>query len=338
MTSDSRLARKIRETKALAADAGLDPHCAPMLVTFELPAWGGLPATRELALLARLPGTAVAAVSTDPLPEVRRMLATAPNLQIIAERGLVCGLSGGATLHAYPTSEAELHSFSAALFAAAAPEHVSVALAPFLSSGRQEVTFEAPAPARRPTAREILHAIRDRGGTAAYADEGESAVVVEDHPSELEAVRAALAYDLAHLSVRVSRLPSGRFRIAPSDGPRAVASERLKAAAQGIAMTCDRFLGVRGEGAFSFMTEAVARWRHGPETGALRLAKELFDAPDMVVPHLGLHPFSREGTLFFAYEGSETVWEAANKGIACVTVRDIVEYGRILHAIRKGEE
>ena len=47
--------------------------------------------------------------------------------------------------------------------------------------------------------------------------------------------------------------------------------------------------------------------------------------------------FKGEGTMFFAYEGSETVWEAANKGIACVTVRDILEYGRILHEIRRGE-
>ncbi len=70
---------------------------------------------------------------------------------------------------------------------------------------------------------------------------------------------------------------------------------------------------------------------------ARRLAAELFDAPDTVITQLGLHPFQEEGTLFFAYEGSETVWEAANKGIACITVRDILEYGRVLLDVRRGE-
>ena len=50
-----------------------------------------------------------------------------------------------------------------------------------------------------------------------------------------------------------------------------------------------------------------------------------------------MHPFHGEGTLFFAYEGSETVWEAAEKDVSCITVHDISEYGRILAAIRRGE-
>jgi len=80
----------------------------------------------------------------------------------------------------------------------------------------------------------------------------------------------------------------------------------------------------------------LARWQYGPEQGARRLAAELFRGPDTVITHLGLHPFGGEGTLFFAYEGSETVWEAANKGVPCVTVRDIHEYGRVLCGLRKG--
>jgi hypothetical protein len=56
-----------------------------------------------------------------------------------------------------------------------------------------------------------------------------------------------------------------------------------------------------------------------------------------VITHLGLTPFSREGSLFFAYEGSETVWDAASKDVSCITVHDIVEYGKILAAIRRGE-
>ena len=102
-------------------------------------------------------------------------------------------------------------------------------------------------------------------------------------------------------------------------------------------MSSDRFVEVRGHSTFGFVTEAVARWHHGPEAGARRLAAELFDAPDTVITQLGLHPFQEEGTLFFAYEGSETVWEAANKGIACITVRDILEYGRMVTTIRRGE-
>ena len=107
--------------------------------------------------------------------------------------------------------------------------------------------------------------------------------------------------------------------------------------AQEIAISCDRFIESRGGTGYGFVTEPVARWQYGTEAGARRLADELFGRPDTVLTHLGLHPFGGEGTMFFAYEGSETVWEAANKGISYVPVRDIAEYGRILHAIRKGE-
>ena len=94
---------------------------------------------------------------------------------------------------------------------------------------------------------------------------------------------------------------------------------------------------IRGPATFGFTTERVAKGEFGPERAAMALGEELFNAPDMVVTHLGLAPFCEEGSLFFAYEGSETIWEAANKGIAYVPVRDVHEYARILHAIRKGE-
>ena len=176
------------------------------------------------------------------------------------------------------------------------------------------------------------------GGTATFAGEGEEdAIVVNAAPSELDSVRAALTGELFGAAVRVGRLPSGRFRFAPEEHPRPVDPERLRIVGQEIAISCDRFLETRGSGIYGFVTEPVARWEHGPERGARHLARELFDAPDTVLTQLGLHPFAGGGTLFFAYEGSETVWEAWNKGISCVTVRDISEYGRILSAVRRGE-
>ncbi|MHC4547720.1 MAG: hypothetical protein ACYTEZ_03000 [Planctomycetota bacterium] len=335
--TDPRLRKKIRETKALASERGLDLGAAPLLVTCEMPIWGAAIATYEFNDLARLPGTGVAVMSTDPLPEVRQAVAAAPNLHVVAERGLVCGLSGGATLHVYPCNPREMEAFACALFAGVAPEALRIALSGFTSSGRQEVTFEGPRSAPPPTARELLHALRERDSTAAFAGESEDAVVVDDTPSELEAVRSALVADLPGRSVRVSRLPSGRFRFAPDTQPREVPRDRMHTLAQQIAMSSDRFVEVRGGTTFGFVTEEVARWEYGPEVGARRLAEELFEAPDTVITQLGLHPFTEEGTLFFAYEGSETVWEAANKSIGCITVRDILEYGRILFAIRRGE-
>ena len=333
--SDLRLAHKIEETRKLASDQGLDLVSAPLVVTFELPIWGSVGSTHEIGELARMPGTAVAVMSVDPLPEVRRALESTPYLHCVAERGLVCGLSGGATLHAYPNSSLEMQSFAVALFAGGAPENLRLALSAYVSSGRQDAFFESRD--RGPTAREILHAIRNRGGTAILGSDESEAVIVDDVPAELGAVRDALACDLAGRCVRVSRMPSGRFRFMPGGRPRPIEARRLHIMAQEIAISCDRFIEVRGESAFGFVTEPVARWRYGPEMGARRLAAELFDAPDTVITHLGLHPFRGEGTLFFAYEGSETVWEAANKGVACVTVRDMHEYGRIVHTIRKGE-
>ena len=333
---DQRLRNKIQETKSIASDQGLDLYRAPLLATFEMPIWGAAVATHEIGELARQPGTAVAVMSTEPLPEVRRAIAAAPHLHVVAERGLICGLGAGAQLQVYPPSVAEMEAFAVALFAGAAPGHLHVALSPYMSSGRQEVSLEDAALAA-PSPRELLHAIRNRGCTVAFASEAEEAVVVDDDPSELDAVRAALALDLSCQSVRVSRLPSGRFRLQPERAPKRTAHEKLQIVAQTIAISSDRFLEVRGQSTFGFVTEAVARWKYGPEMGARRLATELFQAPDTVITQLGLHPFKGEGTLFFAYEGSETVWEAANKGIACVTVRDILEYGRILYEIRRGE-
>ncbi len=329
-----RLRKKIEETKALAAEKGIDLATAPLLVTFEMPPWGPLTVTGEIGEFSRKPGTAVAVVSVDPLPDVRRAMESAPYVHIVAERGLVCGLSGGAVVHSYPPSPQEMQSFACALFAGAAPDAHRLSLGSFLSSGRQEVTFEGSPSTPVPKLRELLHAIQNHGGTPVEA--AEEAAVVQGDPSELEAVRAALACDLPGHAVRVTRLPSGRFRFIPDPQPRNEPSQKLHVLAQEIAVSCDRFIEVRGITAFGFVTEAVARWKYGPEQGARRLASELYPGPDTAITHLGLHPFGGEGTVFFAYEGSETVWEAANKGVTCVAVRDIHEYGKILHEIRKG--
>jgi len=143
--------------------------------------------------------------------------------------------------------------------------------------------------------------------------------------------------EFANRVVRVTRLPSGRFRVEGDSTGRPLDPPALQAAAQGLAISCDRFVEVRGPATFGFTTERVAKGEFGPERAAMALGQELFNAPDTVVTHLGLAPFSEEGSLFFAYEGSETVWDAANRGVACITVRDIAEYGRILAAIRRGE-
>ena len=329
-----RLRKKIEETKALAAEKGIDLATAPLLVTFEMPPWGPLTVTPEIGEFSRKPGTAVAVVSVDALPDVRRAMESAPYVHIVAERGLVSGLSGGAVIHAYPPSPQEMQSFACALFAGVAPESHRVSLGAFLSSGRQEVTFEGLPSTPVPKLRELLHAIQNHGGTPVEA--AEEAAVVQGDPSELEAVRAALCCELAGHAVRVTRLPSGRFRFLPDPAHRTEPSQKFQVLAQEIAVSCDRFVEMRGVTTFGFVTESVARWRYGPEQGVRRLASELFPGPDTAITHLGLHPFGGEGTVFFAYEGSETVWEAANKGVTCVTVRDIHEYGKILHEIRKG--
>jgi len=332
-----RLAKKIEETRRLATDAGLDLASAPLLVTFELPMWGASLAAHEVAELSRRPGTHVAVATVEPLLDARRAVSASPALHVIAERGLVCGLSGGATLDVYPSTPTELSNFAVALFAGIAPAGLRVALSGYASSGRQEAALEEAPGAPVPSVRELMHAIRRRGGTVAFGGEEETALVVDDSPAELEYVRAALNGDLRGHAVRVTRMPSGRFRLMPDAAARSVDRHELHGIAQGIAMSSDRFLEVRGPSTFGFVTESVARWHYGPEHGARRLAEELFGRPDTGITHLGLHPFTGEGTLFFAYEGSETLWEAANKGVACVTVRDILEYLRVLAAIRKGE-
>ncbi|MHC4953398.1 MAG: hypothetical protein ACYTGZ_05865 [Planctomycetota bacterium] len=334
---EPRLQRKIKETRAIASENGLDLHAAPLLVTFDMPLWGQVALDHEIASLARLPGAAMAVLSADPLPVARELMRHAPYLHVIAEGGLVCGLTGGATLHIYPPSTAEMQAFAVAVFAGAAAHTLCLSLSSYVSCGRQEVTFETPTKGSPLRGRELMHGIRDCGGSAVYADEGEHAVVLAEAPAELEALRRVLVGNCAHRSVRLSRLPSGRFRVEGETSARPIDPPALQAAAQGLAISCDRFVEIRGPGTFGFTTERVAKGEFGPERAAMALGQELFNAPDTVVTHLGLAPFTEEGSLFFAYEGSETVWDAANKGVACITVRDIAEYGRILAAIRRGE-
>jgi hypothetical protein len=332
--SDPRLDRKIKKTRATARARDLDLVDAPMLVTFEPPILGRAAVEHDVAALARCPGTAVAIVCTDPLPVARRAIGNLPRLHVIAERGLVCGLSGGATHHVYAGTELEMVSFSTALFAGVAPAEMRVAVAPFLSSGRQEVDLEGEEPGLEVTGRELYHAIQhERGFASLSADED---VLVEDDPQSLEDVRNALAHELPDRYFRVSRLPTGTFRFTPDRQPRPAARDKVLAMAQGIAMSCDRFLEIHGGTRFGFVTESVARWEHGSERGAAHLAEEIFGSPDAVVTHLGQHPFSGDGTLFFVYEGSETILEAQNKDVTYVTVSDIPEYARILHTIRSG--
>ncbi|MHC4938421.1 MAG: hypothetical protein ACYTHK_05585 [Planctomycetota bacterium] len=334
---EPRLQRKIKETKKIASQNGLDLCEAPLLVTFEMPVWGPLSVAHEMASLARRPGTAAAVLSADPLPVAREQMRHTPFLHLIAESGLMCGLTGGATLHVYPPSGAEEDAFAVALFAGAAARSLCLSLSGFVSGGRQEATFEAPGGGRTLRGREILHGVRECGGSAVFADEGEHAVVIAEAPAELAALRRYLAGPSAGRSVRISRLPSGRFRVQGESGGRPVDPAAIQAAAQGIAISCDRYVEMRGPTTFAFTTENVARGQHGPERAADSLSQELFNAPDTVITHLGLTPFTHEGSLFFAYEGSDTVWEAAEKDVSCITVHDITEYGRILAAIRRGE-
>ena len=334
---ESRLQRKVKETKAIASENGLDLRHAPLLATFEMPIWGQIAFDHETAGIARAPGAALAVLSADTLPVARESVRHAPYLHVIAEGGLVSALTGGATLHIYPPSRAEMEAFAVALFAGAAARTWCLSMSPCVSSGRQEVTFESPGLGEPLRGRELMHGLRDAGGAAIYADEGEHAIVLDEAPSELEALRRALSGPFANRSVRIVRLPSGRFRVEGERKARPVEPRELQAAAQGFAIACDRFIEVRGPATFGFTTERVAKGEFGPERAAHALAQEMFNAPDTVVAHLGLAPFTMEGSLFFAYEGSETVWDAANKDVACIQVRDIAEYCRVLAAIRRGE-
>jgi hypothetical protein len=334
---EPRLQRKIRETKAIASEYGLDLRHAPLLATFGMPIWGQFKLDHETAGIARAPGAALAVLSADTLPVARESVRHAPYLHVIAEGGLVSGLTGGATLHIYPPSRAEMEAFAVALFAGAAAHTFCLSLSACVSCGRQEVTFETPGPGEPLRGRELMHAVRGAGGMATFSDEGEQAIVLAEAPSELEGLRRALSGALAGRSVRIVRLPSGRFRVEGEKNGRPVEPQELQAAAQGFAISCDRFIEVRGPATFGFTTERVAKGEFGPERASHALAQEMFNAPDAVVTHLGLAPFTEERSLFFAYEGSETVWEAANRGVACIQVRDIAEYCRILAAIRRGE-
>jgi len=334
---ESRLQRKINETKAIASEYGLDLGSAPLLVTFDMPLWGQVTLDHETAAIARAPGAAMAVLSADTLPTARESMRHAPYLHVIAEGGLVSGLTGGATLHIYPPSRAEMQAFSVALFAGAAARALCLSLSACVSCGRQEVSFETTGAGEPLRGRELLNGIRDAGGSPAFADEGEHAIVLAETPAELESLRRTLSGPFAGRAVRVTRLPSGRFRVEGEQRPRPIEPHELQAAAQGFAISCDRFVEVRGPATFGFTTERVAKGEFGPERASHSLAQELFNAPDAVVTHLGLFPFAQEGSLFFAYEGSETVWDAANKGVACIQVHDIAEYCRILAAIRRGD-
>ena len=334
---ESRLRRKIKETKAIASENGLDLHSAPLLATFDMPLWGQIALDHAVASLARTPGTSMAVLSADPLGAVREKMSVARYLHVVAEGGLICGLTGGATLHIYPPSTPEIQALAVGLFAGAAARSLCLSMGAYVSCGRQEVTFEAPAPGAPLRGRELLNGVRDCGGSAVFADEGEHAIVLAEAPPELEALRRVLVSEFAGRSVRITRLPSGRFRVEGEADPRQTDPSAIQAVAQGIAISCDRFVEIRGPSTFGFATERVAKGEFGPERATADLSMELFNAPDAVVTHLGLVPFTGEGTLFFAYEGSETVWDAANKGVACITVHDIAEYTRILAAIRRGE-
>ena len=332
--TDPRLSRKIEQARALAKARGVN-LVGPLLAGFELPSWGAGVAGHGIADLARLPGTAVAAVSSDPLPAARDAAASIPRLHVIAERGLVVALSGGAVVHVYPGCEEEMTSFAVALLAGVAPSGLRIALSGHVSSGRQEVSLAAPPGAPPGTSRELLHAIRFRNGTAVESDDG--GVIVDDLPKNLGAVRDALAFDLFGHGFRITRKPNGSFRLGPETAGAAPPPEELLATAQGIAISCDRFLEPRGRTTFGFAVDAVARSVYGVERAARCLAEQLFGAPDAAVTHLGTDPIGGEGTIFFAYEGSEGVLDAEARGIPCVVVRDFVEYGRILRAIRHGD-
>jgi len=335
---DPRLRLKVDLALKMASDRGLDLREAPLLVTFELPIWGASLETHEFAELARRPGTAVAVVSNESLPETRRSLASsAPGLHVIAERGLLCGLSGGNVLPVYPSQASEMRSFAVALFAGLAPRATSLAMRGYLSSGRQEVSLHPVLESPAPSARELQHAIRVHGGAAALAGNEEEFVVVDDVPGDLEALHGALNDQFPGAPVALSRLPSGRFRLRPGARGRELEHGQAQVVAQEIAISCDRFVDARGRTTVGFSTESVAKREYDAETAARKLAGELFGAPDTVVTHLGLQPFVREGSLFFAYEGSEAILEAARSGQPVVAVRDILEYARVLNAIRRGK-
>jgi hypothetical protein len=267
---EARLQRKIKETKQVASKLGFDLATAPLLVTFEMPLWGPLSVAHEMASLARRPGTAAAVLTTDPLPAAREKTRPTPYLHVIAETGLMCGLTGGATLHIYPPNVAEEEAFAVALFAGCAARSLRLSLSALISCGRQEATFEAPAGGPALRGREILTGVRDCGGSAVYADEGENAVVIAEAPAELVALRRYLAGPSAGRAVRVSRLPSGRFRVQGEAIGHPVDPAAIQAAAQGIAISCDRYVEMRGPTTFAFSTEPVARARRSPRSSSTR--------------------------------------------------------------------
>ncbi|MFB3066220.1 MAG: hypothetical protein ACE10D_06855 [Planctomycetota bacterium] len=336
--SDEVFGQRLDKTRRIARSMGIDLREAPLLACFEAPVLQSVLGGREVLALARLPGMAVAAVSAQSLGEARAALESAPRLHAVAERGLVCGLSGGAVVHAYPICEEELTAFAVALFAGTAPEGLPFSLGGFTSAGRQEVTFLTDISGHRSTgARDLLHAVRDRNVSAQPA--GEEAIVVDDAPPVLEAVRAALTLDLPRMPVLAHRMPSGRFRFstAVSCGP--VALDRLNAVAQGIALSCDRVLEHCGESLFVFVTEDVAGGAFDAERGARRLAEEIFGTPHAAIAFYGAEPFTGEGVLNFrpavAQDEDFEPMEIAGEAVL-VEVSDVLEFARILWQVRQG--
>lgn len=336
--SDEVFGQRLDKTRRIARGMGFDLRDAPLLACFEVPVLQSVLGGREVLALARLPGMAVAAVSPQSLGETRAALEGAPRLHVVAERGLVCGLSGGAVVHAYPNRGEELEAFAVALFAGAAPEGLPFSLGGFTSPGRQEVTFLTDISGGRSTgARDLLHAVRNRNVFVQPA--GEEAIVVDAAPPALEAVRAVLTLDLPRMPVLAHRMPSGRFRFstAVSCGP--VTVDRLNAVAHGIALSCDRVLEHCGESLFVFVTEDVARGTFDAERGARRLAEEIFGAPHAAIAFYGVEPFAGDGVLNFRpavaqdpdFEPIEEEGEAA-----LVEVSDVLEFARILWQVRKG--
>ena len=92
---------------------------------------------------------------------------------------------------------------------------------------------------------------------------------------EERALRRALSGPFASRSVRIVRLPSGRFRVEGERKARPVEPRELQAAAQGFAIACDRFIEVRGPATFGFTTERVAKGDKLPNPATRKLDSKI---------------------------------------------------------------
>ncbi|MFQ5845635.1 MAG: hypothetical protein ACE5JG_11675 [Planctomycetota bacterium] len=336
--SQEEYRERLERTRQAAHRLGLDLRDGALLACFEVPVLHSCIGDREILALARLPGVAVAAVSPHALSEARRQVAGAPRLHVVAEWGLVCGLSGGAVVHVYPNRREELVSFAVALFASAAPEELPFALGDFASPGRQEVTFVCGTASRRAAGpRDLLHAARNRDIFAHPS--GDGAIVVDDAPATLDAVREVLTRDLPRTAVLARRMPSGRFRFSTAVSPVPAEAGRLRALAQGIALSSDRHWEQRGE-AFTFATEEVAQGVFDVARGVGRLAEEVFGTPQAALAFYGPEPLSGAGVLNFrpVIEVPSDLGPTGEQeqDPSIVEVRDVLEFVRILCEIRLG--